>query len=276
MVAAQKIKEISDKLCSAGICEGADEARMIFRHVTGKNAVDFQDASIDEVTIKKLDLVADKRAEKYPLQYIFGEWGFYTLDLKVGEGVLIPRPETEIIVEKSIELIKDVKFAKVLDLCAGSGAIGLSIFDALPQTDVTCVELSEKAFTYLEQNAKNSINIVNADVFGYEKTIAENSIELIVSNPPYVTATEYKSLEKELYFEPEMALVADDNGLCFYKYISANYKQLLKVGGKICFEIGAAQAEDVTNILAKDGYINCGFIKDYSGHDRCVWAEKNI
>ena len=275
MVAVELVKSITEKLLKAGIEDGAAEARMIFRHITGKNTVDFHDTRIDEDTAIKIETIADKRAEKYPLQYIFGEWGFYTLDLKVGEGVLIPRPETEIIVEKSIELIKNTKTAQVLDLCAGSGAIGLSIFDALPDTNVTCVELSKKAFAYLEMNAKNRVKTVSADVFGYEKTIKENSIDLIVSNPPYVTKDEYKSLEKELYFEPEMALVADDNGLCFYNYISDNYKKLLKCGGNICFEIGANQAKDVTDILTSYGYINCQVIKDYSGHDRCVWAQNN-
>lgn len=164
--------------------------------------------------------MARKRAGGYPLQYILGEWEFFGYRFKVGEGVLIPRPDTETLVEQVIEICRSNKLEspKIADLCSGSGCIAVTLKKEIPQAQVYAVELSDKALPYIRVNSELNhadIHIVQADVL-LEKTAEESgNLDIIVSNPPYLTGQDMKCLQTEVAFEPEMALFGGEDGLDF-------------------------------------------------------------
>lgn len=276
MVALEQYRRMAAALAKAGIEDADYEADLMFRHITGRSRLTF---SPEEPLAPKmqaaLQQLCDDRCTRHPLQYLLGEWGFYNVVLKVGEGVLIPRADTETVVEKALELIAPCKAPRVLDLCAGSGAIGIAIKHERKDAQVTCVELSPKALYYLRQNAApEEVDVVEADVLGYENQLLDAHYDLIISNPPYVTDAEYAALAPELAYEPKMALVAAQEGLRFYEYITKAYAPKLAEGGWLCFEIGALQRTDVCGFFEKNGYTEIQSIQDYAALDRCVFGRK--
>ncbi len=304
---------------SAQIEDAAFDADVLIKHVTGKDRRIYSEEILTKKQAEKLEEYTKKRLKRVPLQYIIGEWDFMGFTLKVGEGVLIPRSDTEVVCETAIETARElllqngtdenceqakksntccsekdcnkiamaeIAYAQksengycinIIDLCSGSGAIAIGIKKSVPQAKLTAVELYKDAFYYLRENVKNlapGIAICNDDIFNYQNKIEDNSLDMIVSNPPYVTHDEMKLLEPELLYEPKTALVADDNGLKYYKHIAKAYKQKLKKGGAIVFEIGCTQGEKVCDILAQNGYTKIEIIKDTAGKNRCVRAFK--
>lgn len=213
-----------------------------------------------------------------PLQYIFGEWDFYNLTFEVGEGVLIPRQDTETLVELAAEnYLADGMVCA--DLCAGSGCIGICL-GAQRRAQIYCYEKSPQAMEYLKRNiAKNSGSIkgsvtpVLADVLD-ERTAASQMFDMIVSNPPYLTAEEMGCLQRELCFEPEMALFGGNDGLDFYRAILRIWTKRLKSGGLFAVEIGETQAEAVSQMFAENG-IHPKVVKDYGGNNRVVYGIKD-
>ncbi len=221
---------------------------------------------------EKLFAAAEKRKSGYPLQYIVGNWEFYGRKFYVGEGVLIPRPETELLCEVVLRYYSRALPPKVVDLCSGSGCIAITIAKGLPKADVTAVELYDKAFDYLERNNALHENAV--------KTLKQNALEAfgkfdcVVSNPPYVTVDEMETLQTEVKFEPETALFGGDDGLDFYRAIAKNWFEHLNDGGMIAFEIGDTQGIAVSDILKENGYTDVEVMKDLEGRDRVVTALK--
>ena len=217
----------------------------------------------------------ERRLAGEPLQYILGEWEFYGLPFKVGEGVLIPRQDTETPVDVCLKFLKDRERddRKTLDLCAGSGCIGITLAK-LADADVTCVELSERAFGYLRENiALNGVrvNAVLGDALNEETVQGEFS--LIVSNPPYLTDGDIKVLQKEVMFEPKTALYGGADGLDFYRQILGVYPKRLKSGGMIAVEIGMGQESAVGELFRENG-IEPRFEKDMRGIYRAVYGTK--
>jgi len=216
-----------------------------------------------------------RRADREPLQYILGEWDFFDMTLKVGPGVLCPRADTEFVAEQAI---LRGPFFDVLDLCSGSGCIALAIARFCKGARVSAVEKSKEAFFYLQQNidlyGEGRVKGVMADAFTYQDTCRQ-TYDLIISNPPYLTSREMKELSPETAAEPAMALQADDDGLAFYKHITAAYKPLLRDGGLLIFEIGYTQAEAVVALLSDSGYDNIQVMKDYGQNDRFVCGVKS-
>ncbi len=207
-----------------------------------------------------------------PLQYILGEWEFWGLPFKVGEGVLIPQPDTEILVERSLELIGSLASPRVLDLCSGSGCVAVSIAKERPDASVTAVELYDRAFGFLEENiALNGVKVSarRADVL--QKPEGFGEFDLIVSNPPYITADEMKTLPAEVLREPHEALLGGADGLTFYRAIAENWLPLLGNGGAFAVEIGCSQAKGVSDIFAA---FSPQTDRDYSGLDRVVYGFK--
>lgn len=217
----------------------------------------------------------------YPLQYILGEWDFYGLTFKVGEGVLIPRADTEISVETALELLKDTNCPVIADFCAGSGAISLAIAANLSDCRVYAVELFDEAYRYLEENIDaldnnhrvtaikaDVLNDINGDMFGV--------LDMIVSNPPYITGDEMKELSDEVKHEPHTALFGGDDGLLFYRSISHTAKNILKPGGWLVFEAGWKQAQDIMEIMRRNGFTDISAAKDMGGIDRCIYGRKPL
>lgn len=279
MTIFEAYNKTKQRLEKAGIEDYVFEAKQIIMHITG-----FTPAQILTDYNKKLsqfeenNLIAliHQREVRYPLQYIFGHWDFYGRPFKVGVGVLIPRADTETVVETALEVLNQRENSKVLDLCAGSGCIGITVAAEIPTAQVTMVEKFDEALRYAEENIKlNSVNasVLKGDVF--DKPQFENeSIDLIVSNPPYIPNSEMKYCSPEVKFEPETALLAEDGGLEFYKAIIENYKSVLKIGGYICFEVGFKQAEKVKELLRNAGFKDIKITNDLNGIGRAVRATK--
>lgn len=253
------------------------EANCLIEFVTGKKKNDMLFCDIDADTAEKITILAQKRQTGYPLQYILGVWDFFDMELFVGEGVLIPRQDTETVCEEAFKIIDKFACPAVLDLCSGSGCIALSIKKFFPNASVAAVEKSEKAYSYLVKNIeKTSLSVlpILADITKLDKNVEEESFDVIISNPPYINPDLQGKLQKEVEYEPSEALFAKDDGLYFYKYIARNYKDALKYGGYLIFEYGYDQKEKVKNILLGEKYIIVKEIVDLSGNARGIIAKK--
>ena len=219
----------------------------------------------------------NKRANKIPLQYIIGSWEFMGLNFSIGPGVLIPRADTEILVETAIDYLKsnNIKNPDIIDLCSGSGAIAISIAEFVEKSNVTALELSDDALEYLQFNNKihnNKINIIKHDILiPYESDIKYNCI---VSNPPYISKNDMQELMEEVKYEPQMALYGGIDGLDFYRAIIQNWIQNLESGGLIAFEIGKGQHIDIAEMLSKAEIKNIFMKQDLSGLIRVVGGYK--
>lgn len=257
--------------------DAAFEANQLIEFVTGRKRIDVMHETADEHTEQKLLEYANKRKEGYPLQYIIGRWQFFDLDLYVGEGVLVPRQDTETVCEAAFEVINTFAAPTVLDLCSGSGCIALAIKRFCPDAKVTAVEKSDEAFRYLEKNIAHTqldVTAVKADIVCYADTVADETVDVIVSNPPYIDPAVKPHMQKEVTFEPEMALFAADNGLWFYSFIAKSYYSKLKKGGYLVFEYGFDQKAAVREILEKQGYTIVEEITDMGANPRGIVAKK--
>lgn len=214
-----------------------------------------------------------------PLQYILGEWEFYGLPFKVRENVLIPRPDTEILVEQCIQLMREIEEPNILDIGSGSGAISIAIANELKSSSVTGLDINEDAIELANENKVlnkvENVNFMKSDLF--EKLDEDFKYDLIVSNPPYITKDEYETLMPEVKnFEPKNALTDLGDGLYFYREISKKAGAYLKDTGYLAFEIGYKQAKDVSKILEDNNFAILSVVKDYGGNDRVVLAKKAI
>lgn len=274
------IAETARKLAEAGIEDAAFDAAQLVALVTGCSVNPAAQITLTEQQSRRLSQLCERRIRHEPLQYLCGEWDFYDLTLKVGPGVLIPRPDTEIVAQAAISAAESFgKGVRVLDLCSGSGAIALCAAKHVPGARVTAVELSEKALSYLNENNRaygSPLTVVQADVMHWQKECEKQSFEVIVSNPPYISDKEMETLAPELSYEPRMALCAQDEGLAFYKHIAPAYFDVLVPGGMLIFEIGWQQAEDVTEICRAAGYADVSMEKDWGGNPRCIKARRPI
>ena len=213
-----------------------------------------------------------RRLSHEPLQYILGEWEFYGITLKLGEGVLIPRQDTETVAETAINLLKGTRNPIVFDLCAGSGCLGIAI-EKHTGAKVNFFEKSEKALKFLEENLKltNSCGrIFGADILMPPPKEFYDTADMIVSNPPYIRSKVIPTLEKEVHFEPNIALDGGEDGLVFYRSIAKEWKPVLKKGGYLVFEIGFDQSDEVQNILENEGYKTIQAIRDLCGKFRVI------
>ncbi len=236
-------------------------------------------ATASDDAVKRVQTMLDKRSTGYPLQYILGEWEFYGLPIKVGEGVLIPRPDTETIIDTILEKYNDrIKSSPVIaDLCSGSGCIAITLKKYIPNSDVTAVEYSDEAIEYLKKNTQLNgvdIRIVKGDVLDEKTAQSFEKLDIVVCNPPYLTKEEMENLQKEVTFEPECALSGGDDGLDYYRKITSVWKNSIKGGGLILYEIGINQENDVTDILCENGFENVIHSRDTAGIIRIISATR--
>ena len=272
-------REVEARLTAAG-CPDADfDAGELFRLVTGQDAR-LADRPLTAEQAAKLEALTARRATREPLQYLCGSWPFLDFELAVGPGVLCPRADTEVVAEAAAQMLAGVQAPKVLDLCAGTGCLGLGVKRFCPEADVTCVEKSPEAFRYLKKNAVSALKqgtarAVEEDLFTYWQGLPEGELDLIVSNPPYLTAAEMQQLQPEVAREPAMALEAGEDGLVFYRALAEHYQNALRPGGALALEIGWQQREAVTALLAANGWVDIACRKDYGGNDRCILARRS-
>jgi release factor glutamine methyltransferase len=254
MTAKQLYRQGLQLLEDANIEDAGFDCLQLFAHSVGMDRTALLTHGEDAVSQEKQTLFLEqigRRCTGEPLQYILGEWEFYSLPFSVGPGVLIPRADTEILVDESLRLLEGVAKPKVADLCAGSGCIGISIAKNHADARVTAVEFSEKAAAYCKENiAKNNaqnVSLLFADVLAGPQGISD--LDLIVSNPPYIPKEDIQNLSKEVHHEPVMALDGGEDGLDFYRAIIKDWTPALKKEGSMAFEVGIHQAQDVAQLL---------------------------
>lgn len=268
------IQELNHNKISAPIVK----ARMLLANtlnVTKEYLVTNSKEEINEETIKKFSEGINKLINGCPLQYITNYQEFMRLDFYVDENVLIPRADTEILVEEVISSCDNEKDYKILDLCTGSGAIGISLARYIQNSHVTCTDISTKAIEIAKKNAKanniENIEFIESDMF---ENIKE-SFDIIVSNPPYIVKNVIATLDKEVQSEPHIALDGGIDGLDFYRIIVNNANAHLQRDGMLFLEIGYDQKEEVMKLLeASKKYKNIYSKKDLYDNDRIVVATK--
>lgn len=214
----------------------------------------------------------EKRISGEPLQYILGEWSFMGFDFKVGRGVLIPRDDTEVVVNLCIDFLENRADKKTVDLCSGSGAIAVAL-DKISGAKVTAVEIDETAFSYLETNVKennSSVKPVMADALKICDTFADGGLDLIVSNPPYIKSADIETLQKEVQLEPKLALDGGEDGCDFYREIVNRWSRKLKKGGALAFELGEGQADAVKALMTEQGFSDFKILLDFGGVQRAI------
>lgn len=276
MTVGEAYRKTKDILTEAGFEAPAFEALCLTEKVFGFNRLALitkgEKTVASEEKLAVLAELTEKRLNHEPLQYLLGKWSFMGIDLLVGEGVLVPRDDTEVVTSLCIDYLSCKESPNVIDLCAGSGAISLAL-EKYANCKVTAVELSDKAFSYLTQNIKlnnSAVNALNGDIFECHKDIANNSLDLIVSNPPYIKTADIASLQKEVQHEPAMALDGGESGLDFYRRIVPLWKSKLKAGGALAFELGEGQYDEVSRILADNGFGGITESIDFGGIQRAI------
>jgi len=232
---------------------------------------------IDESKVEIIKTMIDKRKNSYPLQYILGEREFWSMDFKVSEGVLIPRQDTEILIEETLKKLKDNKHKsnlKGFEIGVGSGIISITLLKEIETLTMIGVDINDKAIELTKANAlKHEVNdrlcILNSNLF--EKINKENQFDFIISNPPYIETKVIDSLKEDIKkHEPKLALDGGEDGLDFYRAIIEQSKSYISPEGFIAFEIGYNQGEAVKKIFVENGYPNVTIAKDLAGFDRVV------
>ena len=256
-------------------------ARMLVCHVSGKTQAEFlaeRDMYASEEIVKGVEAGLQRLLDQEPMAYILGQWEFYGLPLRVSPKVLIPRDDTcavaELAIRQALFLEKD---PRILDLCCGSGCIGLAVASRVKDAKVTLADISQDALTVAKENValnklSGRVRCVAADALKPAFPFL-GKFDLIVSNPPYITADEMKELPKSVSeYEPHLALFGGEDGLDFYRSIAKNFAPALKPGGYLAFEFGETQGDDVCRILEEHGYTVLERARDYNDRERAVLA----
>lgn len=250
----QKKQEIAARLQTAGVENAAWEAGLLCEKFEGE----------------RLESAVQRRMEHYPLQYILGEWGFWRESYEVSEDCLVPRPDTEHLVEQAISRLP--QGARFLDLCTGSGCVAISTLCSRPDTHAVAVDLFEKTLALAERNAarngvRERVEFRLADVL--MGCAQEDAYDAILSNPPYIRNDVVPTLSKEVRCEPAAALCGGADGLDFYRAILEKWKKALKRGGFFLFEIGFDQADALKKLAVEHG-LDATVFRDFGGNDRVV------
>jgi len=279
-----KIKEIlkitENKFAKAGIDSPAFDALCLIEKVFGTTQTDLivnNNLTASEEKIIELESLCQRRLKGEPLQYILGEWDFYGYKFKVGDGVLIPRDDTEVLLSVCLDFLKSKENAKVLDLCSGSGALAVAIAKET-SSEVTAVEKSDKAFGYLTENIKlnnATVKAIKGDIFECMDEFENNCFDLILSNPPYIKTDEIQTLQKEISFEPEMALNGGADGYDFYKHIVKHWSKKLKKGGILAFELGENQFDTVKTLMKAENFVKIQEKLDLGNIQRVIYGTLN-
>lgn len=274
------IKLSTEYLEKKGVESPRINAELLLAHILNCKRLDLYLAferplSEEEVSLYRSFL--KRRGEFEPLQYILGSVEFYGLPFNVNSSVLIPRPETEMLVEEIINHYKETNELNILDVGTGSGNIAVTLAHNLPNSRITATDISKEALKIAEKNSvmnrtENQVNFVLSDILSDE--LIGNNFDLIVSNPPYVSIKDYEELRPELkVYEPRKALTDDSDGLIYYRAITSRAHRLLKSKGRLFYEIGKGQAEEVKNILEESKFTLIQIRNDYLNIERVISGE---
>lgn len=286
MIFRELLKKGIETLDQAGISDASNDARILMEYCFGINREKLLLSYEEEVTAedaeKNFGELIERRAARIPLQHIIGTADFMGLEFKVDENVLVPRFDTEILVEEALKSINDGD--RILDMCTGSGCILVSLLKFSNNCHGVGVDLSPKALEIARKNAEVilhdredvSIEFVQSDMFD-NLSLTQENFDMIVSNPPYIETEEIEKLEPEVRLhDPMMALDGGTDGLDFYRVIAQRGHDFLRPGGVLLLEIGCEQGESVEKMLLEADFQNIEIFKDYAGLDRVVRAERKI
>lgn len=266
-------------LKASGVEQAQLEARELLCLASGKSREEFlRDLPLyaSDGAEDRFRGLLERRLKGEPVAYLIGEWEFYGITLDVTRDVLIPRPDTETLVDRGILFVRDLpEGTRVLDLCAGSGCVGLAVAENCPNTRVILAEWSAEALRICRQNIRRcgltaQVNEVQADALEPPPRLLRD-FDLILCNPPYIPTLEVTRLDPSVRdYEPRMALDGGEDGLKFYRAVAKKWKQALRPGGKLTFEVGFDQAPAVRDIMTQNGYQNIQTTMDPGLHWRVV------
>ena len=267
-------------LKNAGVEAYALEARLLVAYAVGKTKEEFvRDLRLytSDENEQKIEALLQRRIAGEPLAYLIGEWEFYGLPLDISERVLIPRPDTEVLAAAAIEGLQGVESPRVLDLCAGSGCVGLAVAKHVSGSHMVLGEIDEGALRVCRQNIRRtglSGQVVSMQLNALEKAPPRlGEFDCIVSNPPYIPDGDIAGLDPSVRdYEPHLALKGGADGLDFYRAICENWRGALRTGGRLYFEVGIGQADDVLRIMRAVGFGDIEVIPDLNGIPRVVWG----
>lgn len=267
----------TENIATAGLI-----TRDLLAKATGKSREEVLldlDAYMADDVCSQINQDLEKIRSGMPFAYVLGEWEFYGLPMFVNENVLIPRDDTvavaDLAIKKSIFLDTS---PRILDLCTGTGCIGLAIASRVNDARVTLADISKEALAVARRNITRNrlgsrVSCVQADALSVPPAFL-GQFDLIVSNPPYITGKQMQELDKSVRdFEPHLALYGGEDGLDFYRSIAKNYRASIKPGGFLCFEFGMGQGDDVSAILEENGYLILERTRDYNDRERAVVAQ---
>ena len=273
--------DLRRRLRSAGVEASTLEAALLVAHAAGKDyaqlMADLRLYTSEEVAAR-VEQLARRRLAGEPAAYIIGSWGFCGLDLAVNEHVLIPRSDTEVLVETALNLSGNSDSElRILDLCTGSGCIGVALAHFLPKSRVVLADVSEDALRVARENIQRCALGTRALCIEADALTPPSqrlgSFDLIVCNPPYIPAREIAALDASVRnFEPRLALDGGDDGLRFYRAVLGGWKTLLRQSGWLIFEVGETQADEVEKLMRLAGLRSLGRAKDTAGYDRVVYG----
>ncbi len=271
----------TEVLSAAGISEAALDARLLLEFITGHDANTLYahpETIVSDCDAARYEEILTKRSQHIPLQHLTGKCGFMGIDFRVSDKVLIPRQDSECLVEEAMRYTMDGN--DILDLCTGSGCLLLSLMHYKNNCRGIGVDISEDALAIANSNLEmlseqdglngGTVQFLAGDL--YDALPGENhSFDVIISNPPYIRASDIETLAPEVRdHDPRIALDGGDDGLDFYRRIAEQAPMHLNRGGMIFLEIGCDQAADVARILSDAGFVNIEIIKDYAGNDRVI------
>lgn len=268
------LRELTERLTAAGIEDASHEARLLAEHFCAIRSHILLDPNTPLPDPKgNLEAALQKRESRYPLQYILGTWGFWRQEYEVSPDCLIPRPDTELIVEYAARHLP--RGGRFIDLCTGSGCIAISLLCERPDLTGVAVDLFENTLSLAERNARRNgvspdrLTFIRGDVLAGDFMAELGAFDAIISNPPYITPAVIDTLDPELTYEPRAALDGGEDGLIFYRRMitGAEYRRALTPGGRFIFEIGYDQG-DALRALAADQGDNCTVCRDLGGQER--------
>lgn len=270
--------DLRTELKRAGDEEATQSARELVCSAAGKTREEFvRDGSL--YASPEVERAARRLVQRHlagePVAYLIGEWEFYGLPLDISESVLIPRPDTEVLVDRALMYLKTVAEPRVLDLCAGSGCIGLALAKNAPESHVVLGELDEGALRICRQNIRRNDlagRVVSLQLDAREKPPAHlGEFDCIVSNPPYIPDGDIAELDASVQdYEPHLALRGGADGLDFYRAIAGHWTAALRVGGRLLFEVGIGQADEVLRTMRSVGFGDLEITPDLNGIPRVV------
>jgi len=294
MTVKEIYNRITEELSRAGIDDATSEAGIILRETAGFTVTDMHmrpDTELDESVLHTIETIISRRLMREPLQYIYGRWNFMGLDFCVEKEVLIPRSDTEILVESALKEIHDGM--RILDLCTGTGCILISLLKYSNGCPGVGVDIAKKAVELARKNSEfilgcdideddaTQVQFLEGDLYkaldGSYDNSGEELFDIIVSNPPYIKTDVISTLEPEVKgFEPVLALDGGSDGLDIIRRIIAGADEHLIKGGSLFIEIGYDQGDEVSSLLTDAGFIDVEVIKDYAGLDRVVRGRRPI